>query len=629
MAEVLGAVSITAVELEMAYGEQVVLDKATLTIHEGERIGLVGRNGCGKSTFMKILAGVEVADCGEINRKKGLRVGYLPQEFTLDYNVNVYDNILQGVSHITAMIDEFESLPYDSAKAHDLEVAINLVDGWNLEYKIDSIMTGLKAPDKDLPVTNLSGGEKRRVALAKALISEPDLLILDEPTNHLDTESIEWLEAYMNSYSGACLFVTHDRYFLDRISTRIVELNRGVFQSYKGNYADYLVSKAEQSEREEIAEHKRQRFLKKEIEWIKRSPKARTTKSQSRIDRYNDVLSQGTPDAELDVDLIIPPATRMGNRVVDVIDATMSFGDRVLFQNLNIEFEPGSKIGIVGSNGVGKSTLIKMVLGLIEPVKGKVEISQNTKFNYIDQERLTLNDENTVVEEIGEGYDYVMLGDERLTVWGYLKRFLFTDERIRAKVGRLSGGERARLLLAKVLKRGGNFIVLDEPTNDLDLSTLRLLEDALVGFGGCVLLVSHDRYFLNRVCTGILAFDEPGKVNYSVGNYDYYMKKRAERERGKSEEKVRRTDGRTKDKTPNVKVKLKWKEERELETIEDDIMNLEEEIEALQELFMNPEFFKKPADEVREVQEKVDALISKRDAMYARWEELEAKKSGN
>ena len=351
MAEVLGAVSITADELEMSYGEHIILDKATLTIHEGERIGLVGRNGCGKSTFMKILAGVEVADGGEVNRKKGLHVGYLPQEFTLDDSVNVYENILQGVSHITSMIKEFESLPYDSTKAHDLEEAITHADGWNLEYKIETIMTGLKAPDKTWPITNLSGGEKRRVALAKALISEPDLIILDEPTNHLDTESIEWMEDYMSSYHGACLFVTHDRYFLDRISTRIVELNRGVFQSYKGNYADYLISKAEQSEREGIAEHKRQRFLKKELEWVKRSPKARTTKSRSRVDRYNDVVSQGPPEAELDVDLIIPPASRLGNRVVDVIDAEMSFDEKILFKDLNIEFEPGSKIGIVGPNG--------------------------------------------------------------------------------------------------------------------------------------------------------------------------------------------------------------------------------------------------------------------------------------
>ena len=269
-----------------------------------------------------------------------------------------------------------------------------------------------------------------------------------------------------------------------------------------------------------------------------------------------------------------------------------------------------------------------MVLGMINPVKGKVEISQNTKFNYIDQERLTLNDENTVVEEIGEGYDHIMLGDERISIWGYLKRFLFTDERIRTKVGRLSGGERARLLLAKVLKRGGNFIVLDEPTNDLDLSTLRLLEDALMSFGGCVLLVSHDRYFLNRVCTGILAFEQPGEIYHSVGNYDYYMNKRLERESVKVEEKGQRTDSKIKDKAPETKVKLKWKEERELETIEDDIMKLEEEVETMQALFMDSEFFKKSADDVRDVQAELDALILKKDKMYARWEELEAMKNG-
>ena len=625
MAEVLGAVSITADELEMAYGEQIILDKATLTIHEGERVGLVGRNGCGKSTFMKLLCGEEVADGGNVNRKKGLRIGYLPQEFTLDENVNVYDNILQGVEHITSMIAEYESLPHDSNKAHDLEEAITHCDGWSLDYKIETVMTALKAPDKDSAITNLSGGEKRRVALAKALISEPDLIILDEPTNHLDTESIEWLEGYMNSYNGACLFVTHDRYFLDRISSRIVELNRGVFQSYKGNYSNYLIAKAEQSEREGVSEHKRQRFLKKELEWVRRSPKARSTKSQSRVDRFNDVASQSAPEADLNVDLIIPPAARLGNRVVDLVDTSMSFGDKVLFKNLNLEFQPGAKIGIVGPNGVGKSTLIKLILGQLNPVEGKVEISQNTKFNYIDQERLTLNDDNTVVEEIGEGYDFIMLGEERISIWGYLKRFMFSDERIRTKVGRLSGGERARLLLAKVLKRGGNFIVLDEPTNDLDLSTLRLLEDALVGFGGCVLLVSHDRYFLNRVCTGILAFED-NSVEYSVGNYDYYMAKQAELRAAKVEEQKIKNDTRKRDN--NSGRKLKWKEEQELDSIEDKIMTLEDKIEAAQAHFMNPDFFKEPADVVRVAQEKVDALEVKKNVMYARWEELEAIKNG-
>lgn len=629
MIEISNAVAISVEDLEMAYGDQTILDHATLTIHEGERIGLVGQNGCGKSTFMKILAKVEEADNGDIKRKKGLRTGYLSQEFTLDETLSVYENILHGVSHITEMIREYESLPHDSDKAHKLESAINQADGWNLDYKIDTLISALKCPEKNIEVKKLSGGEKRRVALAKVLISHPDLIMLDEPTNHLDTISIEWLEDYMQSYRGACLFVTHDRYFLDRISTRIIELSRGTFQSFKGNYGDYLRSKGEQLEREGIADHKRQKFLKRELEWVRRGPKARTTKAQFRVNRYYDLAAQQPPEQQLDVDLVIPPAKRMGNRVVDLANATMSYDGRVLFKDLSFEFEPGAKIGIIGPNGVGKSTLLKTFIGDIHPREGKVVISQNTEFNYIDQERLTLNDEKTVVEEIGEGYDFVMLGDEKISIWGYLKRFLFADERIRTKVGLLSGGERARLLLAKILKRGGNFIILDEPTNDLDLSTLRLLEDALIGFKGCVLLVSHDRYFLNRVCTGILSFEDEGQVIYSVGNYDYYMSKRAELLAEGSESTGSESD------TPDTRApgksdvrKLKWKEERELESMEENIAAVEKKVEELGALFTNPNFFKESHEKAREAQDALVAAQSRRDRLYARWEVLEAIQNG-
>ncbi len=633
MAEILGAVAITVENLEMAYGEQKVLDKANLTIHEGDRIGLVGANGCGKSTFMKILAGDEEADGGETTSRKGLRIGYLPQEFTLDENATAYENVLEGVKHIAGLIEEYENLPHDSNKAHHLENEINRLDGWNLDYRIDMAMTKLKCPPKEAAVSTLSGGEKRRVALAKALVSEPELLILDEPTNHLDTESIDWLEEYMLNYPGACLFVTHDRYFLDRVTTRIVELNRGSFQAFKGNYSNYLKEKAEQVEREEITENKRQNFLKKELEWVRRGPKARTTKAQYRVDRYYETAAMDAPEKDQNVELIIPPAKRMGNRVVDLIDVGMSFGERCLFEHLSMEIQPGAKIGIIGANGVGKSTLIKTILGMNKPTSGSVEISTNTQFNYIDQERLILNDENTVLEEIGEGYDHIMLGEEQISIWGYLKRFLFADERIRTKVGRLSGGERARLLLAKILKRGGNFIVLDEPTNDLDLSTLRMLEDALLSFTGCVLLVSHDRYFLNRVCTEILAFEKEGCLTCNVGNYDYYMSKRADLLKGKTGKQQAKNDKRpNKNNAPSQDSsrprKLKFKEQQELDTMEENIMTLEGEIEKLHSLFSAPDFFKEPQDKVKNTQKKLNDAEAKRDQMYVRWGELESIKNG-
>ncbi len=629
MPEISGNVAVTAENLEMAYGDQVVLDKANLTIHDGDRIGLVGDNGCGKSTFMKILAGIEFPAAGEIYRRKGLRAGYLPQEFVLDEEASVYDNVLSGAGFITGLIAEFEKLPHDSSRAHHLEHEINLHDGWNLDCDIDTIMTRLKCPPKDAVVEPLSGGEKRRVALAKALISKPDLLILDEPTNHLDTESIDWLEDYMRNFRGACIFVTHDRYFLDRVTTGIVELNRGDFQSYKGNYSDYMKEKAVRAEIEESLENKRQSFLRKELEWVRRSPKARTTKAQYRVKRYEDVAAQAPPEKLENVDLVIPPALRMGNRVVDLDNVGMSFAGRTLFEHLTLEIQPGARIGIIGPNGVGKTTLLKTILGVIQPTAGNVEISANTVFNYVDQERLVLNDENSVLEEIGEGKKSISIGNEQVSIWGYLRRFLFSDERIKTKVGQLSDGERARLMLAKILKRGGNFIVLDEPTNDLDLSTLRILEDALLNFTGCVLLVSHDRYFLNRICTGIIAFEKAGGIKYHVGNYDYYMSKRADYFTGnidETQEKPKKEPKKANAPPPdNSKPrKLKWKERQELDSMEENIMELEGRIEELHTLFASPEFFKESPQKIKDAQAELDEAESQRDRLYARWEELEA-----
>jgi len=630
MAEEFGAVAITVENLEKAYGAQIILNKAALTIHEGERIGLVGQNGCGKSTFLKIIAGLEDRDGGEIIRKKGLLAGFLPQEFTLEDSFSVYDNIIQGAKHITCLLEEYESLPHDSNRAHELEVKITQLDGWNLNNRIDTAMTMLKCPPPDSSVKKLSGGEKRRVALARAIVSEPELLILDEPTNHLDTESVDWLESFMRNYRGACIFVTHDRYFLDRVSTKIIELYRGLFKSYKGNYSNYLKEKAEQLEREDIAEAKRQKFLKKELEWVRRGPKARTTKAQFRVNRYYEMASQDAPEKTLDVELIIPPAFRLSNQVVALKDVSVSFGDKVLFKNFSLEISPGSKIGVIGPNGVGKSTLLKTILGAVAPSKGEVFISHNTKFNYIDQERLQLNNEKSVLEEIGEGFDHVMLGEEKVSIWTYLKRFLFEDERIRTKVGNLSGGERARLLLAKILKKGGNFIILDEPTNDLDLSTLRLLEDALIGFEGCVMLVSHDRYFLNRVCTGILAFERGGGVFYNPGDYDYYIEKRGEFFRNRPTGKIQVPPEKPALSKPDEKtkpVKLKWKEQIELDSMEEKILEAEAELDRLNALFSSPDFFKESPDRIKEIHAEVDAAQKRKEHLYERWSELESIKN--
>ena len=626
MNESIGGVSIGVDELSLAYGDQVIFEKANLTIHENEFLGLVGRNGCGKSTFMKILVGLEEPREGKFTRKKGLQIGFLPQEFTLDDTLSVYDNIKLGCEYITEMIREFESLTTDSIRFRQLENLISEADGWNLSLNIDKISTALQCPAMDSPIRNLSGGEKRRIALAKTLVSRPNLLLLDEPTNHLDTNSIEWLESFLKSYRGTCLLITHDRYFLDRVSTRIIELNAGQFQSFKGNYTEYLCIKANQMDRDEIVEHKRQKYLTKELEWVRRGPKARTTKAQFRVNRYYDLAAQSPPEKILDIDLIIPPAERMGNRVVDLCEASMSYEDKVLFENFSCEIQPGSKIGIIGPNGIGKTTLVKIITGQIKPTNGSIKISSNTKFNLVDQERLTLNYEKTVVEEIGEGNEFVQLGAEKISIWGYLKRFLFTDERIRTKIERLSGGEKARLILAKILKRGGNFIILDEPTNDLDLSTLRLLEEALIGYKGCILLVSHDRFFLNRVCSGIFAFEKNNQITYHEGNYDYYMGKRAQYLIGAPEKKSKKSSSLKQ--SPPKEQKFRWKNQRELEGIEEKIMVIEEEIESLQTLFSSSDFYKETKEKISEYKKLLDEAQSRRDRLYQRWEELEMIKKG-
>lgn len=621
---------LTAQDLYVRYNEQVVLDNASLSILEGDRIGLVGRNGSGKSTFLKILAGTQEPDRGTVARRRGLRVGYLPQEFALDPALTVEENIRGGAQHLLDLIAEFESLPGHSGRHDELEEQIRLLDGWNLDNRIATAMSKLAAPAGDAAIANLSGGEKRRVALCRAVVSQPDLLILDEPTNHLDAESIEWLVDYLESYPGAFVVVTHDRYFLDRVTRQITELSNGTFFSFEGNYTGYLVQRAERMAALETAEHKRQMFLKRELEWVRRSPEARRTKSRSRLDAYFEVAGQEAPELDRDIDLVVPPAPQLGNRVSELIDVSMALPDgRRLFSDFNFNFEAGQRIGITGRNGLGKTTLLKIILGQLQPTTGEVRTGQLTRFNYVDQARLALNDDETVLDAMSDGSEYVMFGDQKIPVRAYLKRFLFTDDRLVTQVRFLSGGERSRLLLARILRNGGNFLILDEPTNDLDLSTLRILEEALLAFGGVVLVVSHDRYFLNRICTGILAFEGEGEVTYSVGNYDYYAEKR----RRLLEERaaVEASYAAAAREKPAVAVrsapkprKLSYKEARELEGMEESILSREERIAEIEEMFSDPEFHQKFGTQATELHEEVEAGRVKLEQLYARWEELEA-----
>lgn len=622
---------LSANKLRVAYGHQVVLDDAVLALEHGERLGLVGRNGSGKSTLLKILAGSAKADSGEVTQRNGIRVGYLAQDFALAEELSVLENVLQGSAEVLAMVRRYDRLPPESEEAAELMEQISHFGGWTLEQRAESLLNELHAPGGERVVGELSGGEKRRVALCQVLLGEPDLLILDEPTNHLDTGAIEWLEQFLGKYRGTCLFVTHDRYFLDQVATRIVELRSGACESYPGNYTDYLLARAEREQAEMRQEHKRQRFLSRELEWVRRRPSARRTKSRDRIEKFFEVAAESGPEQEIDVELVIPPPPKLSDRVIEAKEISYSAAGRCLFENFSIRIAPGDRLGIVGRNGTGKSTLVRILLGLLPPERGEVEMGSRTEVNYVDQNRLLLDDQKAVWEEVGEGTDYVKLGEERISLRAYLRRFLFAEDRINTKIELLSGGERSRVLLAKILKRGGNVLVLDEPTNDLDLATLRVLEEALVSFGGCVIVVSHDRYFLNRVCTGILGFEGGGILHYQEGGYDYYLEKRASKEkvaRAWQQVAVLRSEKVEQDVEPNHKTrkKLTNKERAELAGMEDQIMAKEERLAEIEAAFAGPDFYENHANDWQQLEAEMECLKSSIPALYDRWEELEARR---
>ena len=622
---------LTANQIVVRYNERVVLNGLTLAIGERDRIGMVGRNGTGKSTFLRILAGLQQADSGELTRRRDLMIGYLPQDFQLDPALNVEQNVREGARHILDLIEQFENLPADSRRHEELEHQIVAHDGWHLDTRIAITMDRLNCPPGHREIGSLSGGEARRVALCRALISQPDLLILDEPTNHLDTDSIEWLGDFLENYPGAFLLVTHDRYFLDRITNTIAELSNGVIYAYQGNYTDYLISKAEREAATEVTEHKRQMFLRRELEWVRRGPKARTTKSKSRLDRYFEVAGQTAVEIDKDVDLVIPPPPQLANSIVELHNVGIELGGKRLFSHLNLNFAAGQRVGVFGRNGLGKSTLLKIILGEMEPTEGTVKIGQLTKFNYVDQSRLQLNEERTVLDEVSDGTEFVMFGDHKLSLRAYLKRFLFTDDRITTQVKHLSGGERSRLLLARILKNGGNFLILDEPTNDLDLPTLRVLEEALIAFPGVVVVVSHDRYFLNRVCTAILAFEGGGQIAYSEGDYEYYLEKksRAAAVAAVISAPASKASAPTTEKklSADKPRKLSFKETRELESIEQQILEAEENVARIEGLFADPEFHRKHGAQLAELTAELEASKQTAQDLYARWEELESIKA--
>ncbi|MBK1882760.1 ABC-F family ATP-binding cassette domain-containing protein [Luteolibacter pohnpeiensis] len=626
---------ISATEIRLAYSYQTLLDGVTLAVAAGEKVGLVGRNGCGKTSLLKILTGEQNADSGDISLRRGIRIGYLPQEFELDPSLTVQENIAAGAADIVEAIRRYEAGEGTEIELAEVLHFIDHTDGWNLDARIKAAATALGTPPLDAPVGPLSGGEKRRVALCRALACQPDLLLLDEPTNHLDAESIRWLEDYLKGFGGAVIFVTHDRYFLDVIATRIIEIDQGKAFSHPGNYTAYLESKAIRAQIAEQTERRRQRFLRTELEWVRSGVKARGTKSRHRLDQFYEVEGIEAPPEEREMDLLIPPPPDLGNVVVELEDAGINVGDerspRWLFRHLTLSLRPGQCTGIIGRNGVGKTTLLKLCLGQITPSEGTAVVGKRVKVNYIDQTRMQLDGTGSLLDEISDGNEKVQFGDQTLGARAYLRRFLFNDQRINERVDLMSGGERARLMLAKVLKNGGNVIVLDEPTNDLDLPSLRMLEEALADYDGSVIVVSHDRYFLDRICDQIIAFEDDGVV-LQEGNYSYYLEKRQSREAAAKAQALawsKKANPAPARPAKNKPRKLTFKERAELETMEESILATEEEVSELETKLNDPAFQAANFNEIPVMVEKLEAAKTHVTGLYARWEELEAIRAEN
>ena len=504
-----------------------VLDNVNLSFYPDAKIGVLGVNGSGKSTLMRIMAGLDTEFVGEGFVAEGAKVGYLPQEPDLDPALDVKGNAMLGVKEKQAILDKYNELAmnYSDETADEmtrLQDEIEAQGLWDLESQVEQAMDALGCPPDDADVTKLSGGERRRVALCRLLLEKPDLLLLDEPTNHLDAETVNWLEGHLRAYPGAILIVTHDRYFLDNVTSWILELDRGRGIPYEGNYSAWLVQKQKRLEQEGREDAARQRALAEESEWIASSPRARQTKSKARIAAYDELVRKSNEKAPTGVQIVIPVAERLGQNVVDVVDLNKGYGDQLLIDKLSFKLPPGGIVGVIGANGAGKTTLFRMITGQEKPDSGAIKIGESVQLGYVDQSRDALDGKKNVWEEISGGYDIITLGKREMNSRAYVGAFNFKGADQQKKVGQLSGGERNRVHLAKMLKSGANLLLLDEPTNDLDVDTLRALEEALLDFAGCAVIISHDRFFLDRIATHMLAFEGDSHVEWFEGNFADY-----------------------------------------------------------------------------------------------------------
>jgi ATP-binding cassette ChvD family protein len=525
------------IKVSKFYDNKPVLKDISLSYFYGAKIGVLGLNGSGKSTLLRILAGIDTEFNGKTILSPGLTVGYLDQEPRLDPERTVREIVEEGVQGTVDLLQEFNEINEKFAEPMTDDEMQNLIDrqaqvqekldhlsAWDLDSRLDMAMDALRCPPSDSLCGVLSGGEQRRVALCRILLKKPDILLLDEPTNHLDAESVAWLEQHLQNYEGTVIAVTHDRYFLDNVAGWILELDRGVGIPWKGNYSSWLEQKEKRLSLEEKKESSRRKTLQRELEWIKMSPKGRRSKSKARISSYEKLMGQETEKLERDLEIFIPPGPRLGKVVIEATDVQKSYGDRVLVQNMTFNLPPGGIVGVIGPNGAGKTTLFRMITEQEQPENGTIRKGETVKLSYVDQSRDSLNPDQTIWEAISEGQDTIWLGTREVNSRAYVGKFNFSGSDQQKKVGLLSGGQRNRVHLAKMLKEGGNVLLLDEPTNDLDINTLRALEEALENFGGCAVIISHDRWFLDRLATHILAFEGNSEVVWFEGNYSDYEK---------------------------------------------------------------------------------------------------------
>lgn len=520
--------------------QKTIIKNIYLSFFYGAKIGVLGLNGSGKSTLLRIIAGLDKSYTGDVVWSPGYSVGLLEQEPQLDPNKTVLEVVEEAVVEIKNLLKEFDEIneafadpdaDFDKLLARQGEVQEKLdhCNAWELDTRLEKAMDALRCPDSDALVSTLSGGEKRRVALCRLLLQEPDVLLLDEPTNHLDAESVDWLEQHLRQYKGTVIAVTHDRYFLDNVAGWILELDRGEGIPWKGNYSSWLEQKQNRLAQEEKTESRRQKTLQRELEWVRMAPKARQAKSKARIGAYEKLLSEENRQKEDKLELFIPAGPRLGNKVIEVHGVSKSFGDKLLYENVSFSLPPAGIVGIIGPNGAGKTTMFKLITGQLQPDSGTFEVGETVKLAYVDQEHNQLIAEKTVYETIAEGNDWIMLGGKQANARAYVSKFNFNGADQEKKIGNLSGGERNRVHLAMMLKEGANVLLLDEPTNDLDVNTLRALEEGLESFAGCAVVISHDRWFLDRIATHILAFEGDSQVTYFEGNYSEYEEARKKR----------------------------------------------------------------------------------------------------